>query len=144
MYRMNLISSLAISERKERTYPLVVTTFIYAIASYLFVADPIFDPLYGNTLLIITITMAAVTFITKYTKISAHSVGLAGVAGVLLRFAGTYHHPVYVYLFLGAIAALGIGATCRLILNAHRPIEVLAGSLLGLIISTLSFPMIIS
>lgn len=144
MYRMKLITSLAIEERKERTYPLVVTTFIYAVACYLFLSRANFDKFYGMTLLLITATMAAVTFITRYLKISAHVVGISGVLGMLLRLALTYQSPYHLCLFLGALILTGITATARLHLNAHKPLEVYAGFAIGLTISFSGFPFVMS
>jgi membrane-associated phospholipid phosphatase len=83
----------------------------------------------------ITFSIAIVTLITVFWKISAHSVGICGVIGFMFGFYQKYADPLLFYPILAIILLAGILMSARLYLNAHTPAQVFAGGLLGLTIS---------
>ena len=71
-------------------------------------------------------------------KISLHSVGISGMTAGFLAFT-TSMGPIQNFTYLIAINGLlliimGIVASTRLVLKAHKPLEVYAGLILGFVV----------
>ncbi len=143
MYRQKMITSLAIFEREERTFPMVVTTFIYGVISYMLISKGSLFLFIGLLVLLITGTMTAVTLLSRFVKMSIHAVGLGGVLGILFRINFYYHSDIIIYLLLGTLIIAGLLGTARLYLQKHKPREVYYGYIVGFVICALIFPIII-
>ena len=132
LFRLGSIQSLEMDDRQDRVFPFISTTLFYVLTTYLFVKN--LPALYLLTVIMssITASLAAVTAVSFYWKISAHSVGIGGIAGCLI---GLYYHYAaveYFYPMLLAILLAGLLISARLHLNAHTPAQVLAGAMVGL------------
>ena len=58
-------------------------------------------------------------FVNFFYRLSAHSIGLAGVVGLLLRLAYQYGGEPFTLVFMAFLVALGAVVWARLYLNAH-------------------------
>jgi membrane-associated phospholipid phosphatase len=135
LYRVGSITSLTIDNKNERFLPFLSTTLFYMLTTYLFMSQ-----LRGYYTLIvilgsITASLALVTLISVFWKISAHSVGVCGVAGFLFGLYYKYADYQLFYPILVVVIIAGLVMSARLSLNAHDPVQVFAGGLLGWCIS---------
>jgi len=131
LYRLGSIRSLSMEDRQDRVFPFISTTLFYALTTYLFIKQ--LSVLYLLTVVLsgITLSLTLVTIISFFWKISAHSVGIAGILGFLVGIYYQYAAIEYFYPMLIVILLAGLLMSARLYLNAHTPSQVLAGALLG-------------
>jgi len=91
----------------------------------------------STTVNVIFITMTAVvlitTLITIFWKISVHSIGMGGVLGILLALNFRSHDMFLVWPISVWVLLFGVIMSSRLLINAHRPIEVYTGAVLGIL-----------
>ncbi|WP_051052875.1 hypothetical protein [Fulvivirga imtechensis] len=131
----NTISSLRLVDKRERLMPFLFITIYYAFATYIFAIrfelGQVFMVIFGS----ITLSVLLVTIITKFFKVSAHSVGTAGLIGFLLAFHIRYIDSRLILPLVAAFILHGIVSSARLYLHTHDPKEVHFGSLLGFIIN---------
>ena len=131
--RLGKISSLKMDQQRERNWPLLLTAIIYFLCFNLFNRRGV-PPFIQLMILGATASMILGLGINLKTKISLHMIGIGGwCAGLLsLALAGETIAPLVLSLsFLGA----GMLGTARLYLDAHTPGQVLAGFLLGFIVT---------
>lgn len=140
LYKIKIIESIQLEDLQSRRLPYFFTFIIYLGFTFFFYFNlPIFKEII-ICLFAITISLLCVAIISLYWQISAHLVGISGVAGaifsiILKKEASQLFIPLLILLLL-----IGLVASARLKLNAHTPNQVIAGSLLGFFISiTLTF-----
>lgn len=139
LYRSGLVQTLQLTTLADRRLPFFLTALIYIVLTYLFSfkMDLIstIAPEIGILLGSIAISILLVGIISLYWQISAHSVGISGVvgilAGVMIKFSLT---ELFVPLLLSVLLT-GLIGSARLRLNAHTPAQIGAGVVLGLIVS---------
>lgn len=137
MLHRKQISSIYIENSNERTMPYIYTLCCYAFWCYflsgvLHVAKVFFWSAIGAS-----VALLVVTVINSRWKISAHLCGLGGLIGGMVAYmmtAGYLPSTLFVCLIL-LVALLLMYA--RLYLKAHTDIQVVAGFLLGLILTFL-------
>ena len=123
------VSSLEMSNHKERPLPLYITVLWMSLGLYLLNYTLIYTPLLKAELFgaILIILFAAI--ISKFWKISLHLLGIGGVVGVFiaLQLMGEgVLHLLLIFLLLSGI--LGVA---RLEEKAHNYAQVYVGFLLG-------------
>jgi hypothetical protein len=132
LIRMGRVSDNSISDRRQRTLPLIVVTLCYlASASYmLYVHAPEW--------LILFFVSAAVSsvlalIITHWWKISAHAISIGGIAGMLgwLTFNSVSNNITAMVWLSIAIVLGGLIGSARIILNRHTTAQVFTGLILG-------------
>ena len=143
MYRYGFISSLHVSERPERTMPFFFTTVCFAITSYLFYQEQIFDRLLFYIMLLTTLSVLVVFLFSFRWKISAHSVGLGGALGILLLLHTYLPESPLLYIIVGTILITGAVMSARLALEAHTPAEVYTGFGFGLLVGWGLWPLLV-
>jgi len=131
LYRLGSIKSLLMEDRSDRVFPFISTTLFYMLTTYLFIKQLAMLHLITIILSGITVSLLLVTVISFFWKISAHSVGIAGITGFLIGIYYQYAAVEYFYPMLLVILIAGLLMSARLYLNAHTPAQVLAGTLLG-------------
>lgn len=117
------IDSLEVNTRTRRKRPLIVTLISHLIGFIILrmmkapnIVSALMFCYMLNTLIVLLITF--------YWKISVHAAGLAGpLAGL------TFYFGPSIFILYPLIIIVGIA---RVILKRHTPMQVLAGSLLGL------------
>jgi len=126
------VSSLEISNHKERSLPLFITVIwmsvgFYMLNSVLFYATILKAELIGAILIIL---MAAI--ISKFWKISLHLLGIGGVVGVFIALQIIQGGVLYLLLLF--ILFSGILGVARIDQKAHNHAQVYVGFLLGVCI----------
>jgi membrane-associated phospholipid phosphatase len=125
------ISSLKMENREERVVPFVFITLFYGMTTYLFIFKVGVNELVTVIFVSTTLLIVILTVITSVFKVSIHAAGMAGVCGYLLSLCWKNPGSELQYPLMGLILLAGVVMTARLQLNAHRPIEILVGSLIG-------------
>ncbi|TAE49752.1 MAG: hypothetical protein EAZ44_10040 [Cytophagia bacterium] len=135
-YLMKGIKSLMISDKEERINPFLLTTFLYSFFTFFFLTNEnlIHFPAIGIILLGISLSLASLTLITLYWKISAHSIGMSGLLGGFFAIQIIYHTDL-LFLFFLLIVLTGLVMSARLYVAAHTPSQVWAGAGLGFFIN---------
>ena len=132
LYKLNYVSSLRIENRKERTFPLIMTSLCYFGLFYMIYDFNIWPAIklfiFGAGLCIL---FAAI--INLWWQISAHMIGVGGLIGALLAISYFMQMPVFSALSICLIVAGCIGFA-RLQLNAHTPNQVYAGFIFGCLV----------
>jgi hypothetical protein len=125
------INSLQMPDRKERVLPFSLISAFYLMTAAFFYFRIRIDQLVFSTLLVATACLISLTFITYFWKISTHLAGIAGLLAVIIVLSMKYGVAPLFYPFLFSVMACGALASARLALNAHKPLEVYGGFILG-------------
>ena len=130
----NFITDYNLVDKKQRITPFLFVTCFYGIFTYFFYSklsdnNLIFLVFATNTVLLFTLTV-----VTYFWKISVHGAGIGGIIGFILALSLVY--PILNFAVILAIIVIitGLIAYARLSLNAHTPLQVYAGVLLGTIL----------
>ncbi len=155
---LGLVKSLELKDRQERIGPYILTGMLYlwifinlknsadmnaGDGRYFVLQIP---TAYTTFVLGATIGLFIAFFINIFSKISAHAVGMGGLLGMvvltMLLFSydtftlsstilGTFQVQMSTVLIITIVLA-GLVGTARLILQAHEPMDLLGGYLVGL------------
>jgi len=126
----NIISSWTIEDRRERTIPLIATSFFYSVTVYITLKFHI--PLFIKSFILASaLLVIAVTLINFWWKISIHSAGAGALTALIFVLSFKMHTPLTIFL-IPAIIVSGLVLSSRLWLNSHSPGEVWLGYLLGI------------
>jgi hypothetical protein len=125
LHRFGFISSLQLERREERRFPLLLTLIFYGLNFY-FLYKVHLPALYYLFLLAALLSLLMSGFITRFWKISMHMTGIGGLCGSILLCAFVWQVDLRILLAFLFLLAGAIGSA-RLILNAHTPMQVLAG-----------------
>ncbi len=153
MKMLGLISSLQMETNKERIGPMIIVFILYVWMFINFKKEPDI-PLVLVSLLLGTVISTAIAFmINVVNKISLHMTGMGGLlAAVIIIFLNHQTHQITVTMgsdseiYIHSVPVIiiivlltGLVASARLFLNAHKPIEVLQGVVLGFAAQFLAF-----
>lgn len=129
MKRTGYIKSMLLEERNERILPLLLSTTLFFITYYMLrqitLPSIIYFYIISATLLLLMTLM-----VSFFLKISIHMVSLGAFSAFLVITSILLKTDVSL-LIIAAFMASGLTASSRLILQAHKPLEVYAGYLLG-------------
>lgn len=131
MLRTGHISDMSISDRRQRTVPMLVAIVAYLSAAvYLHVLHA---PLWLQSFFYGAAAYSVLAMlITLRWKISAHAGAAGGMAAMMLWLTATGLATVDAMLWLtGMILLGGIVGTARLVLDRHTPAQVCCGWLLS-------------
>ena len=142
LFRSGYVHSLQLNTLADRRLPYFLTALVYMLLAYLFryrmEGVSTFAPEIGILIGSIAVSILLVGVISLSWQISAHSVGIGGVVGIiaslLLKFSLTDLFIPLVFLVL----LTGFVASARLKLNAHTPAQIGAGLALGLSVSLMT------
>ena len=137
MYKYNKIPSFILSNQEHRTFPYFVSSLFYFGLFYLLMDLNIWNSLKlfilgGGIAILLT---AVINF---KQKISAHMVGLGGLLGVLISVSMLLKLDLTL-LYMAVVILAGVVGSARLLLNEHRPAQLLNGFVLGLLVQTCLF-----
>lgn len=136
-YHFKLIKDIQMTDRKDRRFPFMFVSIFYVVVTYLFHQQPVLErsPLLLLALLAMTAVVLLTNLITYFWKISAHSAGVVGWLAFIMVFAKTNPgNNTLLYPLMAAILLSGVVIWARLYLNAHKPVEIVGGALLGFVI----------
>lgn len=124
------IQTLTMVERRERIMPSILITLVYFVISLMFywkVPMPVFYKLMA----IVTMLSSVVSMGSFFIKISAHAVGISGLAGILLAMATLSSASELIIPALVVMVLAGLTMSSRLLLDAHELNEVGWGGAIG-------------
>jgi hypothetical protein len=125
----NIISSWTLESATERNIPLLLTTFLYAVTSFMIFRFPL--PLFLKSFIFSLFFLSLiVTVINYWWKISIHSVGAGSLTALVLILSFRMYSSLEWHLIIAIIAA-GLVLSSRLRLNSHTPRQVWIGFLTG-------------
>lgn len=132
LWRKGYIDSLHIDNAKQRTTPYIYTLICYGFWAY-FVRVTVKMPTFMLLVAIgAMVALLAVTIINHWWKISAHLTGIGGLLGGIFSFALNYSTlPLMLIIIVLLLSLLLMYA--RIYLQAHTPMQVVCGFLLGLL-----------
>ena len=130
LMRKGKVSSLEMSNHKERSLPLFKTVIWMSFGYYLLQNLLFYTPILKAELLgaIIIILIAAI--VSKFWKISLHLMGIGGIVGVFIALQ--IMHGDFLYLLLFFILLSGLLGVARIKQKAHNHAQVYVGFLVGL------------
>jgi membrane-associated phospholipid phosphatase len=135
LHRFGFVGDLQMETLEDRRIPYLVTVAIYTFVAAFFTLKLKQFPEVGLIMIGIAFSIASVAVISLYWKISAHAVGVSGMIGTFIGFSIKFGNSELFYPILGVIIVAGFLLSSRLHLNAHTPIQIIAGTFLGLIVS---------
>lgn len=126
-------ADLLMESKEDRIYP-----FLFVAGYYMALNYTMFRQL--NTTLfqiafIVGLLVAMVGLISNYVKISAHSVGLGAVLGILLSIVRLFPAINYLIPVMLCVLVSGLVLSARLYLSSHSPAQVYGGYLFGFFVS---------
>jgi len=139
MARRKVIGDIYLKKREDRIYPFAITSLFYFLSYYLIRQLPLYD-VFSMFLLGSTFIVFFSLLISFFWKISTHLLGIGGLLGGLSGIAIRLNLDFTAMIILGLIVS-GLLGFARLKLNAHKPLEVYAGFLLGFFIMLTMFPL---
>ena len=138
------ITSLTLKNREERITPIIYTTVMYGVTTYLFGVKVELGPLISVLLGISTLLIGLTGLITLFWKISIHTLALGGLIGMLMAINQNTSIPNITVMLSALFVLSGVVASARLKLNAHSPVQVYSGFVLGVFVSFASYTLYIS
>lgn len=129
--RLKLISSLYLDNGKERTFPYIITAMFYVGMAYL-IRDFHIPGIYIIFLMGAAATILLTAIINLKWKISAHMMGMGGLAGSVLGISFILNQNFLMW-FCFILLAAGLTGFSRLELKAHTPKQVYTGFVLGVL-----------
>lgn len=129
LLKMEGISDITMSNQRERSMPYLMVSIFYATA-YFSLYHVGFPSLITNAILGATISLIMLFGMNFLQKVSAHMVGIGGVLGIVYAISEIYLDGISPFL-LPVVLIAGLVAYSRLRLNAHQPIEIYLGLLVG-------------
>lgn len=133
-YRQKIIESFHMHTAKERSLPFFTTLVFHLSTYYLFTKVPM-PNLFQNLVLGSVISVLAVLIINFKWKISIHMLGMGGIVGTIIGLVLRYQINA-VELVMALVILSGVVGYARLRLNAHTPMQVYVGFVLGTLILT--------
>ncbi len=132
----NIIKNLEMSNHKERIIPFATTSVVYLFCYFLLhrLAVPI---IIESFILASFITILVLLIISYKWKISAHMIGIGGLAGTIVGFSFLLGVNLMFYL-LPVIILSGLIASSRMILKTHNPPQVYSGWIIGFVVTSTS------
>lgn len=145
MKRLDLIGSLGLEDRLERTGPYIITGIFYLWMFRNFLTNNTIPTAYTSFVLGGVIALFVAFFINIFSKISLHAVGMGGLMGMVIITLFLFSYGAFtvnlpatgsvqismISVLLLTILLAGLVGTCRLILKAHQPIDLYGGYLVG-------------
>ena len=134
LFRMGIISDLSLKVRRERFYPYLITLLSYS-AMIVFYYRMHMPRWFMMIMAASVAIMVIAIFITLMWKISAHMFGIGGLIGGAMAVSFYVERSNPYYMFMGLFIIAGLVGTSRLILKRHTLSQVIAGFLLGFLVS---------
>lgn len=147
MWRLKLISSLAMKDKQDRIAPFIVTGVFYLWVLRSVMADSNIPTAFLIAVMGTTIGLFMSFIINIFFKVSLHAVSMGGLVGMVLIVMWLYSYgsfsinvpivgsseiSINLILILSILIA-GLVGSSRLFLKAHKPIELYVGFVVGLV-----------
>ena len=139
-----MIQSFQMETKQERIGPYIITGLFYLWMFRNFLDNPSIPTAFTSFLLGATIGLFFAFFINIFSKISAHAVGVGGLLGMVVITMLLFSYDTFTIMMaqgtlevsmstilLMAILIAGLVGTARLALQAHDPMDLYGGYLVG-------------
>ena len=133
-YRAKLIETIHMHTAKERSLPFLTTVVFHLSTFYLFSKAPM-PSLFPNLVLGAAISVSIAFVINLKWKVSIHMLGMGGIVGTIIGLILRYQVDA-TQLVMALVILSGIVGYSRLRLDAHTPLQVYVGFVLGTLILT--------
>jgi len=140
LIQLGRVSSLEMSNHKERSLPLVKTVIWMSVGYYLLENALFYTPILKAELLGAIIIILVAAIISKFWKISLHLLGIGGLVGVFIALQVI--HGALLYLLILFILLSGVLAVARIKQKAHNYAQVYAGFIVGLSVELITILLI--
>ena len=135
LLKMGRIKSLEMVSNEERVLPYTSAALYYFSLYYLFY-NAEFPNIFKILILGASISILLSLLINFKWKISAHTIGIGGIAGASLGIMYRLHIDMR-FILITVLLFSGLVAYARLKLNAHTPAQVYTGFFLGFLVELL-------
>lgn len=140
-----MVPSLELKTKEERIGPYIIAGIFYLWMYKTFQEDPRVPTAFASFMLGAVIGLFVAFFINIFSKISMHTVGVGGLLGMVVitmvlfsydtftvnsTLLGLMEVDMTTVLFITILIA-GVVGSCRLLLNAHDPLDLYGGYLVG-------------
>jgi hypothetical protein len=153
MKLLGFVDSFHLTDRKDRIVPLIFTGAFYLWLFINIYQNPTVPLAFTIFVLGTTLSLFLVFFFNLFVKVSLHTTGVGGLATAMVfikyyfsydSFAvslgeGSTYMVSTTLLILISILCAGLVGSCRLILNAHKPGELIGGYLVGILSQLIAF-----
>ena len=132
LWRRKVITSPELMQAQQRTTPYLYTAICFGFWSYFVRGTMRMPQVWFYIAIGATVALLAVTLINRWWKISAHLTALGGLLGGAFSIS-LYYSMLPTMLIIGILLVSLLLMYARLYLNAHTPMQVVCGYILGLI-----------
>ena len=129
LIKKGMVSSLEMSNHKERSLPLFITVLWMSLGFYMLRNILGYAPILKAEIIGAILIVLFAAIISKFWKISLHLLGIGGVVGVFIALQLIEGGVMYLLLFF--ILLSGILGIARIAQKAHNYTQVYVGFLLG-------------
>lgn len=135
LLKMGKIKSLEMESVEERKVPYA-SAAVYFFSLYYLFHNIGFPEIFSILILGAFISIVLTLIINLNWKISAHTIGIGGIAGAVLGIMYRLQIDLH-FIFMCVLFVSGLVGYARLKLKAHSPAQVYVGFLLGFIVELL-------
>lgn len=128
------VNSMTLESRQQRVLPFTFIMLLYVLVTFLFYYKLPFSQNFNKMMVIITAMVVVTWAITFFYKISVHSLAVCGSLGILLPLNQATEQQVLLIPTVIIIVISGLVMSSRLLLDAHKPREVMYGGVVGFLI----------
>lgn len=142
-----LVKSLEMRTRQERIGPYIITGMFYIWMFRNFLGSTQVPTAFSCFLLGATIGLFIAFFINIFSKISIHAVGMGGMVGMAVITMLLFSHDSFLlhigslgalelnmsWVLIGLVLLAGLVGSARLLLQAHEPLDLYGGYLVGFV-----------
>lgn len=131
-YKAKLIDTIHMHTARERSLPFLTIVVFQMSTFYVFSQAPM-PSLFPNLVLGAAFSVATAFVINLKWKVSIHMLGMGGIVGTLIGLMLRYQVDA-LNLVIALVLVSGLVGYSRLKLNAHTPLQVYVGFILGTLI----------
>ena len=124
------VSSLEMSNHKERSLPLFITVIWMSLGFFMLNNTLFYAPILKAEIIGAILIILFATIISKFWKISLHLLAIGGVVGIFIALQ-LIEGEVMSYLLLIFIFLSGILGVARMVQKSHNHTQIYVGFLLG-------------
>jgi hypothetical protein len=133
------VKSLHMPEVSDRRVPFMITSLYFLLTTWFLYQKTDIDPILWLGMSIICVSVVLLTVVSFFWKMSAHMTGVGGLLAIVMVLGSKFPSFEVLYPLLSALLLCGIVASARLMLQAHRPLEIYVGWAAGFLICWAGF-----
>lgn len=139
--KFKVIKTLTMKRRDDRVIPILI------MATSLYITSRFFNGIYVlgiyNFYLICSTLLCMIVFwVNLFWKISLHSIGWGGFVGILYIYT-TILAEIFLPYFIISIIVAGIVCSARLYLKSHDSAQIYVGFIIGFMVTTILYRLLI-